>query len=431
MPYHEVVQDAFIYAAPALTVALVLARPKLGATRRLGPALAAAIGLAIMLAAGGIRLDDLKLAGITLWRPFVAISAIMVTAAVAVEVGLLDRVAAIVERRTRGAVWAAFATVFGLAAATATLLNNDSAILLLTPMIVTLVRRRYPLRQYLIIPFAFAVFAAAGVAPFVISNPINVLVASQAAISFNAYARVMVPVAAAGLFTAFVALAVVFKKEIDDEIPGRGPEAPALPPMNAAGWQALGVLALVFGAYPIVSYVDGPMWLVAAVGALLGAAICHRHAIASPRRLAGLVAWDLLAFLFAVYVMAQGLRRAGVVTLLTRLYAQPQAVDAQLGLVAVMSSLASAVLNNHPMAILNALALGDLPGTTPGHYLAALIGGDLGPRLLPTGSLAGLLWLKMLSRAGLSVSVGQFVKVGAIVTIPALIVSLLVLLALT
>jgi len=79
------------------------------------------------------------------------------------------------------------------------------------------------------------------------------------------------------------------------------------------------------------------------------------------------------------------------------------------------------------MAILNALAIGDLPGARRVDYLAALIGGDLGPRLLPTGSLAGLLWLKLLSRAGLNVSVRQFVRVGALVTLPALLVSLLVL----
>jgi arsenical pump membrane protein len=82
------------------------------------------------------------------------------------------------------------------------------------------------------------------------------------------------------------------------------------------------------------------------------------------------------------------------------------------------------------MAILNALAIGDLPGARRADYLAALIGGDLGPRLLPTGSLAGLLWLKLLSRAGLNVSVRQFMRVGALVTLPALLVSLLVLYAL-
>ena len=44
------------------------------------------------------------------------------------------------------------------------------------------------------------------------------------------------------------------------------------------------------------------------------------------------------------------------------------------------SALGSAVIDNHPMSLLNMMAL-----TTPGDsrpLLAALVGGDIGPRLL-------------------------------------------------
>jgi Na+/H+ antiporter NhaD/arsenite permease-like protein len=39
--------------------------------------------------------------------------------------------------------------------------------------------------------FVFAVFLAPGVAPFVISNPMNMIVAEYAGIGFNQYAVVM------------------------------------------------------------------------------------------------------------------------------------------------------------------------------------------------------------------------------------------------
>ena len=54
----------------------------------------------------------------------------------------------------------------------------------------------------------------------------------------------------------------------------------------------------------------------------------------------------------------------------------------------------------------------------------ALIGGDLGPRLLPVGSLAGLLWLDALRRLKVDVSLVDFVRVGAAITVPTLAVSL-------
>lgn len=55
---------------------------------------------------------------------------------------------------------------------------------------------------------------------------------------------------------------------------------------------------------------------------------------------------------------------------------------------------------------------------------AVLIGIDLGPNLSITGSLATLLWLAALRREGLSVSFWQFLKLGAVVMIPALLLAL-------
>ncbi len=96
--------------------------------------------------------------------------------------------------------------------------------------------------------------------------------------------------------------------------------------------------------------------------------------------------------------------------------------------IGIMSALGSAVLNNHPMANLNMLALVPSGATAdPRSVLGALVGGDLGPRLFPMGSLAGLLWLEMLRRSGVVVSVRKFVFVGAVSTVPALIACLLLL----
>src|SRR5262245_4567462 len=126
-----------------------------------------------MLLLGAVSVGEVVTAFRDLWRPFVGIAAIMITAATAEKAGILDRVAALIERGTRGSVGKAFLIVFALSAATAMLFNNDAAVLLLTPAVVALVKRRYPVRPYLVVPFAFAVFMAAGVAPFVISNPMN------------------------------------------------------------------------------------------------------------------------------------------------------------------------------------------------------------------------------------------------------------------
>jgi arsenical pump membrane protein len=407
-------------------VLLVLVRPSIGRLR-ITPAVASAGAVAVLLGGGLVGPADLERAFFEIWRGLVGVTAIMVTAAVAHRLGLLERLAAVVEQATRGAVYRAFAVVFFLSALSAAALNNDTAVLLLAPTIAVLIKRRYPVRPYLVVPFSFAVFAAAGVAPLVISNPMNLVVAEYAGITFNEYAARMLPVALVGWLCAFLVLRRLFHKMLDDEIPGRGPLSPPLPPVSTKEKVAFGLLAATLGTYPVVSYCGGPVWAVAGSGALAFVLLAWRSGI-KPPEVARMVSWDILGFLFGMFVLATALRSVGAVARLTAHYAAMGEGPGQVFGIGVSAALGSAILNNHPMALLNALALHDLPGTSRLPVLAALVGGDLGPRLLPTGSLAGLLWLESLRRLGIKIPLRQFVSVGAAVTAPTLMLSLLVLL---
>ena len=56
-----------------------------------------------------------------------------------------------------------------------------------------------------------------------------------------------------------------------------------------------------------------------------------------------------------------------------------------------------------------------------------LIGIDLGPNLSITGSLATILWIVILRKEGIEISAWQFLKIGWIVMLPALLLSIAVL----
>ncbi len=56
---------------------------------------------------------------------------------------------------------------------------------------------------------------------------------------------------------------------------------------------------------------------------------------------------------------------------------------------------------------------------------AVLIGVDLGPNLSITGSLATILWLIAIRREGLDISFWKFLKWGALVMPPALLLAIL------
>jgi arsenical pump membrane protein len=403
-------------AAMAVTIVTALAWRNAWA-----PAVGALLGVAIVAATGAAAPADLEGAARELWRPLLVIVSIMATATCASELGVFGHLAGWIETRTRGPVRHAFRIVFVLSALCAAVLSNDAAILMFTPVVLELLRHVYPKRHpKFLVPFAFAVFVAAGVAPLPTGNPMNLVVATRAGISFHAYALHMIPVAVAGWLVAYAALAWVFRDALSDEAPALGQRPDTVLPVDRAARIVLVATGASILAYPILALVDWPLWRVAVPTAIICIAATLQRRI-SIRAIAGGISWELLPFVFGVFVLATVLARAGVTGRLADLYASTPAPLATVGGVAAIGS---AVINNHPMALIHSVTLAGAPDAL---VYAALVGGDLGPRLLPIGSLAGLLWLHALRRRGVEVGVGTFMRVGLVVTIPSLAVSVLVL----
>lgn len=417
--------EAAAVTALGLTVTLVLSRPRLGRRLVIGPALAALAGVLVMFVAGHIGGADVEAAVAVLWRPLIAIASIMVMATAAEHLGVIDRLATTVMRASRGSVSRLYPLVFGLSAVTAAVLNNDSAVLVLTPLVVVMVRRLYPDRPGLLLPFAFAVFMAAGVAPLVTSNPMNLIVADFAGLDFNAYAVRMVPVALVGMLATYLVLHRLFRAQLIGAPPAADVHVPADQPdrWSPAASQGVLLIGTVLITYPVIAYFDGALWLVALAGAVTALGLCTYHRAADVRQVLSTgVAWQILILLAGLFTLAIGLRNSGVLDWLTGVYESGGTV-----VIGVVSAAGSALVNNHSMALTNILAIEATADPQVSAYLAALIGGDLGPRLLPIGSLAGLLWLAILERMSVRVPVRQFIWVGALVTAPSLAVSLAVL----
>lgn len=407
--------EVVAYSIVATTLGLVVTRPQVTPRLRITPAMAAFAGVLVMLMLGIVRPEHGIRAARNLWSPFVAIAAIMVMTEVALRVGLLDWWASQVEARAQTTA-RMFTLVFGLGVLTSAILNNDAAILLLTPLVVGLVRRRFPDRPEMVVPFAFAVFMSAGVAAFPVSNPMNMVVAEFTGVGFNEYAVHMLPIALAGWALGFLILRRLFRAELAIVL---APTKLDLRPATPGQRLMMLLLGGVLMAYSVVGYIGGPVWAVACCGALLALVLARGHTQHNPLQIAWQgVSWETLAFLMGVLILSMGLFEVGLVDRLTGLYS-----DAGIATVGVVSAVGSAVLNNHPMSHINMMALAETSAETR-SVLAALIGGDLGPRLLPMGSLAGLLWLEMLRRHGIEISLRQFVKVGVIVTLPTLGMSL-------
>jgi arsenical pump membrane protein len=288
-------------------------------------------------------------------------------------------------------------------------------------VVVVLVRGLYPDTPALLLPFAFAVFMAAGVAPFLTSNPMNTVVAGAAGIDFNAYAVRMVPVALVAAVVTFMVLRLLFATALA-AAPDPAPPPPGLA-WTGAQRQLLGLVLAVLLAYPAFALAGLHVFVVAAAGAVAALVLAWRHGAGRPPQvLRAAVAWEILVFLLGMFMLAEGLQNVGVVDRLRELYEWSDPA-----VVGVTSAIGSALINNHSMALTNLLAIQEIPGAGEDEYLAALVGGDLGPRLLPIGSLAGLLWLALLRQLEVEVPLRRFVMVGTAVAVPSLLASLAVL----
>jgi arsenical pump membrane protein len=145
----------------------------------------------------------------------------------------------------------------------------------------------------------------------------------------------------------------------------------------------------------------------------------------SPRPVLAGVSWGVLPLVAGLFVLVEALDYTGVIAGLRRLLhdavaSSPSSAAWQAG---IITALASNLMNNLPVGLIagSVAAADHLPSRVVG---AMLIGVDLGPNLSVTGSLATILWLVALRREGIEVGAWRFLRLGAIVMPPALILAL-------
>ncbi len=261
------------------------------------------------------------------------------------------------------------------------------------------------------------VYAMAVVVTVFLSNPANLVVYGPALPPLGHWLLRFGAASILSIAATFLLLRFTQRRALTQPI-----EAPATRPKLSEAARHTGIGLLGTALVLMTSSALGvPLGLPTFLAALATTAFVLIPARQAPWRILKDISWGVLPLVAGLFVMVTALDRIGVASMLGALLQRggSTALWWAGGGLGVLSN----VVNNLPAGLLagHALAQAHLP---PLVTSAALIGVDLGPNLSVTGSLATILWLIALRRAGLVVTAWQFLRLGALIMPPALLLAL-------
>lgn len=408
------------------TLILVIWQPK-----GLGVGWSASIGALLALLVGAVSLHDIPAVWAIIWNATATFIAIIIVSLLLDEAGFFEWAALHVARWARGDGRRLLAFIVLLGAAVSALFANDGAALILTPIVMSmLIALRFSPAATLAFVMAAGFIADTASLPLVVSNLVNIVSADYFNIGFNQYAAVMLPVNLAAVAATLLVLLWYFRHDIPARYALDELKDPALAIRDRAtfrvGWVVLvGLLAGLFILEPL----GIPVSVVAGVCAAVLFAVAARGHVISTRRVLREAPWQIVVFSLGMYLVVYGLRNAGLTDALARVLdalAGHGLWAATLG-TGLISAVLSSVMNNLPSVLIGALSIhaSDAHGVVREAMIYAnVIGCDLGPKITPIGSLATLLWLHVLARKGVRITWGYYFKVGLLLTLPVLLITL-------
>jgi arsenical pump membrane protein len=378
-----------------------------------------------------VRVDDIPVVWNIVWNATGAFVAVIVISLLLDKAGFFEWAALHVARWGKGNGRRLFVLLVLLGAAVAALFANDGAALILTPIVIAMLAAlRFSPKATLAFVMAAGFIADTASLPLVVSNLVNIVSADYFDIGFARYAAVMAPVNLVSVAATLAALVWFFRKDIPPHYDLAQLKRPQDVVHDRAtfitGWW---VLALLLAGFFWLDDIGIPISVVAAAGAVLLLAVAARgHRIPTRAVLRG-APWQVVVFSLGMYLVVYGLRNAGLTDILTAQldrFAGYGIWGAALG-TGFVTALLSSVMNNMPTVLVGALAIDATSSSgavREAMVYANVIGADLGPKITPIGSLATLLWLHVLAAKGIRISWAYYFRVGIVLTLPILLVTL-------
>ena len=348
------------------------------------------------------------------------LAAILVLAYLADVAGMFTWLGGLLGKLSAGQPVRLLGLVFAAAAVITAVLSLDATVVLLTPVVFrTAVGLGLRAKPHV---YACTHLANSASTLLPVSNLTNLLAFSATGLSFLQFAALMGLPWLAVIAVEYVAFRWFFRDDLRpapapagtkphrDEAPRNEEMAPIpAPPVFVFG--VLGITLLGFGASGLVGV--EPVWVAVAGAALLAVRSLIRREI-SVSELVREASPLFCLFVFALGIVVAGVTGHGMGRALGAMLPTEPSFAGLLG-VALIAAVLANVVNNLPATLVMLGVLGLDPH--PGLVLAMLIGVNVGPNLTYVGSLATLLWRRVLASREAAPTLTEFLRLGAL-TVP-------------
>jgi arsenical pump membrane protein len=403
-----------IWIIAATATAAVIIRPL-----RLPEALWATIG-AVLLVATGLLPWTAGLAAIAKGLDvYLFLIGMMLLSEIARREGLFDWVATYAVNHAKGSPRRLFLLIYGVGVVVTVFLSNDATAVVLTPAVFVAARKAKVDPLPYLLSCAFVANAASFVLP--ISNPANIVLYGDHTPALGRWLASFTLPSLLSILTTYGVLRWVEGRRLGESCERDIEQSP----LSLGGRVALGGIGLTAVALVTVSALDQPLGPPTCVLGALTASVVLITRRAAPWPVLRGVSWSVLPLVAGLFVLVEALGQTGVIAALARALTSGSQASPTLaaagagGLLAIVSNL----VNNLPAGLVASTAIAQ--AHPPRQVIdALLIGVDLGPNLSITGSLATILWLTAIRREGEDVTFWRFLKIGALVMPPALILAI-------
>lgn len=371
---------------------------------------------AVVIGTGAIGLADARAEAARLGPVIGFLAAVLVLAQLCDEEGLFDACGAWMARTAAGRPRRLLVQVFVSASVITAVLSLDATVVLLTPVVFATAARIGARPK----PHVYACTHLSNTASLLlpVSNLTNLLAFAASGLSFTRFAALMALPWLVAITAEYAVFRGFFATDLD-----AGAQAP--PAADAPGLPvfALATVGGTLAGFVLASALGiDPAW-----AALAGALVLAVRALArrrtTPVAIVRAASVPFLAFVLALGIVVQAVVDNGLGSALGGLIPDGTGPAALLGLAALAAVLAN-VINNLP-AVLVLLPLTAPSG--PGAVLAVLVGVNIGPNLTYAGSLATLLWRRIVHAHDGEVELWEFTRLGLLAVPASLLLAVLAL----